>query len=129
MRFASIWVDLAKRREDTLPADIVREQSQRVFDEVAAIEGLDEADGEIARSVLATVLWPRGVNDSHVDRLRARGLSDREVHDVVEVIACFSFMNALADGLGVTIEARKDEFAEAIYGADGLAHHLKWGSR
>lgn len=120
---------VAERRADALPADIVREESQRVFDEVSAIAGLDEVDGEIARSVLGVVLWPRGIDGAHVERLRARGMSDREIHDVVEVIACFSFMNALADGLGVTIEAHKDQLAKAIYGEAALAAHLMWGRR
>lgn len=36
--------------------------------------------------------------------LRAEGLDDRGILEVVEVTAYFNFVNRLADGLGVSLE-------------------------
>ena len=39
-----------------------------------------------------------------VDRLRAVGLSDRDVLEVCEVAAYYAYVNRIADGLGVELE-------------------------
>jgi uncharacterized peroxidase-related enzyme len=39
-----------------------------------------------------------------VEELRANGLSDVEIHDVVQVVAYFNYINRVADGLGVDLE-------------------------
>lgn len=40
-----------------------------------------------------------------VDALRAVGLSDRDVVDANQVVAYFNYVNRIADGLGVELEA------------------------
>jgi len=38
--------------------------------------------------------------------LRASGLTDRDIVDLNEVVAYFNYVNRVADGLGVELEAR-----------------------
>jgi len=49
---------------------------------------------------------PASMRREDVDRLRASGLSDREILDLVMVIGYFAFANRLVDGLGVELEPR-----------------------
>ena len=39
-----------------------------------------------------------------LDRLRREGLSDRAIHDAVQVVAFFNYITRIADGLGVQPE-------------------------
>lgn len=48
---------------------------------------------------------PAAMHEDDVRALRAAGLSDRGVHDAVAVVAYFNFVNRLAHGLGVELEA------------------------
>lgn len=41
----------------------------------------------------------------HVESLRAAGLDDRAILDLCQVVAYFNFVNRMADGLGVEMEA------------------------
>jgi uncharacterized peroxidase-related enzyme len=47
---------------------------------------------------------PGRIRQEEVERLRAAGLSDRDVLDAVEVIGYFNYINRIADGLGVDAE-------------------------
>ena len=49
-------------------------------------------------------LRPAEVRPADLDTLRAHGLSDRAIHDLVQVIGYFSYINRIADGLGVDLE-------------------------
>lgn len=42
-----------------------------------------------------------GLTDGDIDRLRDRGFSDRAIHDLIQVIAYFSYINRVAGGLGI----------------------------
>jgi uncharacterized peroxidase-related enzyme len=46
----------------------------------------------------------QGLTDGDVERLRGAGFDDRGVHDAVQVIAYFSYINRVADALGVAEE-------------------------
>ncbi len=48
---------------------------------------------------------PSEVAARHVEALRAAGLSDEEIHRVATVVAYFNFVNRIAEGLGVALEA------------------------
>lgn len=50
-------------------------------------------------------LAPRQMRREDLDPLRAVGLDDRGILEVVEVTAYFNFVNRLADGLGVSLES------------------------
>lgn len=39
-----------------------------------------------------------------IEELRKHGYSDRAIHDIVQVIAYFNYINRIADGLGVDLE-------------------------
>jgi uncharacterized peroxidase-related enzyme len=47
---------------------------------------------------------PASCNSSHVEDLRQQGYSDKAIHDTAQVIAYFSYINRIADGLGVDLE-------------------------
>ncbi len=48
---------------------------------------------------------PGEMQEQDVHALRAAGLGDDEVLDVCQVAAYYNFVNRLADGLGVELEA------------------------
>ena len=64
----------------------------------------------------------------HLDPLRSVGLSDDEIHDVVHVVCCFSYMNRLADGLGVSVLPDREALAVELLGAEALAAHREWSA-
>jgi len=45
-----------------------------------------------------------GMTEADLDRLRREGLSDRMIHDAVQVVAFFNYITRIADGLGVEPE-------------------------
>ena len=76
----------------------------------AIIEGVEEvatgfsdADEAIMNFTARLTLLSGEVTVDDVNALRAVGFDDRAVHDIVMVVACFAFMNRLADGTGVTV--------------------------
>jgi uncharacterized protein YciW len=44
--------------------------------------------------------------ESDLAPLRASGLGDRDIVDLNQVVAYFNYVNRVADGLGVELEAR-----------------------
>jgi len=48
---------------------------------------------------------PGAMEEADVLRLRDLGWSDLEIHDACQVVAYFNYVNRLADGLGVDLEA------------------------
>lgn len=52
---------------------------------------------------------PASVTRADVDALRAHGFDDRMIHDAAAVTGYFAFVNRLADGLGIELEAYWDE--------------------
>ena len=47
---------------------------------------------------------PAAVDDADVEDLRAAGFSDRDILDIVEVVAYYAYANRIADGLGIETE-------------------------
>jgi uncharacterized peroxidase-related enzyme len=47
---------------------------------------------------------PARMSPSDLDQLRQEGFSDRAIHDAVQAIAYFNYINRVADGLGVDLE-------------------------
>lgn len=77
-----------------------------------AMHGEDDASlGEQERAMVAyarkLTREPWAMTADDLDGLRATGLNERQVLDVVAVVCLFNFMTRLADGLGVDIEDRK----------------------
>jgi alkylhydroperoxidase family enzyme len=51
----------------------------------------------------------RGTGPQHIERLRSAGLTNNEIHRVCLVTSYFSFVNRVADGLGVELEPPNGE--------------------
>ena len=47
---------------------------------------------------------PGEMNDDDTVALRSAGFSDRDILDIVEVVAYYAYANRIADGLGIGIE-------------------------
>jgi len=47
---------------------------------------------------------PAKLNARSLDPLRAVDLTDREIHDAVQVVAYFNYINRVADALGTELE-------------------------
>jgi uncharacterized peroxidase-related enzyme len=48
---------------------------------------------------------PQEMERADVEALRGQGFDDRAIHDIVVVAAYYAFVNRVADGLGVELEA------------------------
>jgi len=46
------------------------------------------------------------IDIAYIDFLKSHGLSEHALHDIVQVSAYFSYVNILADGLGVELETK-----------------------
>ncbi len=51
-------------------------------------------------------LTPSQVTIDDINRLHDVGFDDRAIHDICAITAYFAFVNRIADGLGVDLEAR-----------------------
>ncbi|MEM7333588.1 MAG: peroxidase [Chloroflexota bacterium] len=47
---------------------------------------------------------PASMTEADIQLLRNTGFDDVEIHDIVEVVACFNYFNRLTNGLGVPLE-------------------------
>ena len=47
---------------------------------------------------------PAATSDADIDALREAGFSDRDILDIVEVVAYYAYANHIADGLGLETE-------------------------
>ena len=95
-----------------------------MIDEAAS--RFDETDADIIRYSAQLTLSSGTVAAENIKRLKDVGLEDREIFDIVMVVSCFSFMNRLADGTGVTLQP--DRYADALdmFGQEALDAHLRW---
>ncbi len=48
---------------------------------------------------------PQRMSKDDIETLRGCGFDDRAIHDIVVVAAYYGFVNRVADGLGVELEA------------------------
>ncbi len=89
------------------------------FEDVPALpEGLDEADRAVMELAEKVVDDATSVTQADVDRLRALGLSDAEIVDVVLAAAARCFFSKTLDALGVAPDAAyadlPSEFRESL---------------
>jgi len=54
---------------------------------------------------------PWSIRREDVEALRRHGFDDRAIHDACSIVAYYAFVNRIADGLGVEIEAVPPEAA------------------
>lgn len=66
----------------------------------------DLTDRERALCAYAVKLTgaPGRVGAADLEPLRAAGLTDRDIHDAVQVVAYFNYINRVADALGTDLE-------------------------
>jgi uncharacterized peroxidase-related enzyme len=69
---------------------------------------LEETDRAICAYVEKLTRTPGAMTAGDLDPLRAAGLEDDAIHDVCAVTSYFAYMNRIADGLGVDLEAEMD---------------------
>jgi len=84
---------------------------------------LSAKDARMVYFALKLTMRPGLLAPQDVQTLRDEGLSDTEIHDVVNVTACFAYMNRLADGLGAVLEPRKYALATELFGGEHLARY------
>ena len=65
---------------------------------------LDTADRALCAFAEKLTLRPGEMTEADLAPLRAAGLDDRAIHDAVQAIAYFNYINRVADGLGVDLE-------------------------
>ncbi len=75
----------------------------------ATLSKADRAMLEYADKLTRT---PADMQAQDVSALRAVGFDDRAIHDIALVVGYFAFVNRVADGLGVALEARWAEETE-----------------
>ncbi len=88
---------------------LVRELASGLAD--APISPAERAMLEYAIKLTRT---PWAVREEDVERLRRAGWDDRAILDMASIVAYFNFVNRLAEGLGVSLEAywREEERLE-----------------
>jgi uncharacterized peroxidase-related enzyme len=67
--------------------------------------GLAEVDHALCTFAAALTRAPHAMSPTHLDALRRHGLDDRAIHDAVQVIGYFNYINRVADALGVEPES------------------------
>jgi uncharacterized peroxidase-related enzyme len=80
------------------------EQLVRAALDDAAWDGLPARDRAMLAFAVKLTRTPSAMTEADVALLRAHGLTDENVHDVVQITALFNYYNRLADGLGVDPE-------------------------
>lgn len=66
---------------------------------------LPAADRTLLEFAVRLTRSPGAMTRDDIDRLRAAGLNDRAISDAVQVVAYFNYINRVAGGLGVDLEA------------------------
>lgn len=89
---------------------------------------LDPAERAVVAFAITLTLTPWEHSRVHVAALRDAGWSDRAIHDLTHVVACFNYMNRLADGLGVEMDASRAEWADRLLGEDTRRAHHAWAA-
>jgi uncharacterized peroxidase-related enzyme len=66
---------------------------------------LSEADRAMLDYAAKLTLTPSQMREADVQRLRDAGFSDRAILDIAQIVAYYAYVNRIADGLGVSLEA------------------------
>jgi uncharacterized peroxidase-related enzyme len=68
------------------------------------VAGLSDMTAALCSYAEKLTLHPARCDEMDIHALRAAGLSDEAIHDAVQVVAYFNYINRVADGMGVTME-------------------------
>lgn len=69
------------------------------------------------------------MRESDVLQLREVGLTDEEILSVVGITCLFNFMNRLADGLGVDIDADRQQAMDRWVAGPARTQEWLWASK
>ena len=72
---------------------------------------------------------PTGMRESDVEALRGLGLTDEQILSVVGITCLFNFMNRLADGLGVDIDADRQRAMDGWVTGPARDQDWLWAAR
>ena len=64
---------------------------------------------EMLRYAVKLTKTPGEMTEDDVDTLRETGFSDRDILQIVEVVAYYAYANRIADGLGIRLEEDSSE--------------------
>ena len=90
-------------------AALTRESGSAALAEAVAslhLDHLPERLRALAGYAIKLTRTPHEMVESDLAPLRALGLTDRDIVDLNQVVAYFNYVNRVADGLGVELEAR-----------------------
>lgn len=87
-------------------AALAREGGEALAETVVSgdLNALPERLRQLFRYALKLTLFPWKMMESDVDALRRGGFSDRDIVDANQVVAYYSYVNRVAEGLGVDLE-------------------------
>lgn len=72
---------------------------------------------------------PTKMQESDIQGLRELGLSDEQILSVVGITCLFNFMNRLADGLGVDVEAERQRGMDGWVTGPAREQDWLWAGR
>lgn len=72
---------------------------------------------------------PAEMRESDVLKLRELGLTDEQILSVVGITCLFNFMNRLADGLGVDVDADRQQAMDRWVTGPARAQDWLWAAR
>ncbi|MFT4710875.1 MAG: putative peroxidase-related enzyme [Planctomycetota bacterium] len=73
---------------------------------------LGAADAELCAYAEKLTLSPAEMTESDVADLRALGFDDVAIHDAIQVIAYFNYINRIADGVHVDLEPEMSPYPD-----------------
>ena len=110
------------------PTEAVETVIEALVAVVKRTPGFDGRQQALMRFVGRLTLAPASMRRSDTEALRGAAFDDGDIHDIVHVVACFSYMNRMADALGVTVTEARYEQARHWFGEEALAAHLRWSA-
>ncbi|HSR68000.1 MAG TPA: peroxidase [Acidobacteriota bacterium] len=67
---------------------------------------VSSADKALIAFALKLTRHPASIAEEDIEQLRRHGFDERAIHDAVQVVSYFAYVNRVADGLGVELEER-----------------------
>jgi uncharacterized peroxidase-related enzyme len=71
---------------------------------------LPAGDARLCEYAEKLTLRPREMKPDDVDRLRAAGFDDFAIHDAIQVVSYFNYINRVADAVHVDLEPEMDPY-------------------
>ena len=90
--------------EPDLRAEVHDDKKVRAIQEDYTSADLDPATIRLLDFAAKLTLDPRGMRAKDVEALRARGFTDADIVDAVQLIGYFNYVNRVLDGLGAEPE-------------------------